>query len=81
MVIEAGVSNGIIINAVKKLDKIVATGCDVYVDPQFINDSSVKIYEGTIYESLNMLDDGSINVFYWNDVIEHIAEDEIEQLI
>jgi hypothetical protein len=77
---EAGVGTGKIITAVAKLKNVTAMGCDVYIDINFI-DSGLTIYEGTIYEALLKLPDNSIDVFYWNDVLEHIPEDEIAEHI
>jgi hypothetical protein len=77
---EAGIGIGKIISAVANLKNVVAMGCDVYVDKKFI-DANLIIYEGSIYDSLLKLDDNSIDIFYWNDVIEHILEDEIELYI
>jgi hypothetical protein len=77
---EAGVGSGKVIKDIAILPNVIAAGCDVYVDKNYIS-SDLKIYECTIYDALLKLDNNSIDVFYWNDVIEHIPEDEIEEYI
>ncbi|MDR1200443.1 MAG: class I SAM-dependent methyltransferase [Tannerellaceae bacterium] len=77
---EAGVGTGKIITAIANIKNVCAIGCDVYVDRDFIR-SDLTVYECTIYEALEKLEDNSIDVFYWNDVMEHIPEDEIESYI
>ncbi|MDR2537498.1 MAG: hypothetical protein LBC46_04245 [Treponema sp.] len=77
---EAGVGTGKIITSIANIENVCAIGCDVFVDRNFIN-SDLTVYECTIYEALRKLDDNSIDVFYWNDVMEHIPEDEIESYI
>jgi hypothetical protein len=83
---EAGVGTGKIIKEVMALnnklggERIKAIGCDIFVDPVFIN-SDINIYEGTLYNSLMKIDDNSIDIFYWNDVMEHIPIDETHEHI
>jgi hypothetical protein len=77
---EAGVGTGKIIKSVVNLKDVTAIGCDVYVDKNFI-DSGLTVYESTIYEALLKLPDNNIDIFYWNDVLEHIPEDETEDYI
>jgi len=77
---EAGVGTGKIINSIAGLQNVTAMGCDVYINEE-LKKSDLMIYECTIYEALRKLNDKSIDVFYWNDVIEHIPEDEIEDYL
>jgi hypothetical protein len=77
---EAGVGTGKIIKSIVNLKDVTAIGCDVYIDKKFIN-SGLTVYELVIYEALLKLENNSIDVFYWNDVMEHIPEDEIEDTI
>jgi hypothetical protein len=77
---EAGVGTGKIITSIANIKNVCAMGCDVHVDRNFIN-SDLTVYECTIYEALEKLGDNSVDVFYWNDVMEHIPEDEIEDHI
>jgi hypothetical protein len=77
---EAGVGTGKIISSIANNKDVHASGCDIYVDKNFLN-SDLNVYEGTIYEALTKVSDNCIDVFYWNDVIEHIPEDEIDILL
>jgi hypothetical protein len=77
---EAGIGTGKIIASIANIKNVCAIGCDVYIDRNLIN-SDLTVYECTIYEALKKLDDNSIDVFYWNDVMEHIPGDEIESHI
>jgi hypothetical protein len=77
---EAGVGTGKIIKEIAVLPYVTAIGCDTYIDRNYIN-SNLNVFEDTIYESLKKLDDNSIDVFYWNDVMEHIPEDEVQEHI
>jgi hypothetical protein len=78
---EAGVGTGKVITSIANIKNVCAMGCDVYVDRNFINNLDLTVYECTIYDALEKLNDNSIDVFYWNDVMEHIPEDEIEKYI
>ena len=77
---EAGVGTGAIITPISKIPNVKAMGCDVYVNPDFI-DPSLTVYEGSIYDVLDKLDHNSIDIFYWNAVMEHIPVDEIDEII
>ena len=77
---EAGVGTGKIIRAIAEIPNLNVMGCDIYIDKKFFNDQ-LNVTEGTIYENLLKLEDDTIDIFYWNDVIEHIPEDEIEEHI
>jgi len=75
---EAGVGNGKIIKEITKIYRVKAIGCDVFVDKNYI-DVDIGVTESSIYNALQNLEDNSIDVFYWNDVMEHIPEDEIRE--
>jgi hypothetical protein len=77
---EAGIGTGKIITSIANLKNVSAAGCDVYIDKNIIN-SDLTVYEATVYEAMLKLPDNSIDIFYWNDVLEHIPEDEIEDYI
>jgi len=77
---EAGVGTGKVINEIVELPNVTAIGCDTYIDRNYIN-SDLNIFECTVYEALLKLEDNTIDVFYWNDVMEHIPEDEAEEHI
>jgi len=77
---EAGVGTGAVITPISKMENVTVIGCDVYVDKNFI-DPSLNVYKGSLYDVLDKLADNSIDVFYWNAVMEHVPEDEIEAVI
>ena len=77
---EAGVGNGKIMKGVASLPNVSVIGCDIFLERNNI-DTHLNVYECTIYEALSKLDDNVIDVFYWNDVLEHIPEDEAEEHI
>jgi hypothetical protein len=56
-------------------------GCDVNIDEALKSNPSADLYEGAIYDALQKTADASIDVFYWNDVLEHILDDEIGEYL
>lgn len=70
---EIGVGFGLIFQIIEKIDNVIVNGCDV----NKIYDSS-KVLEMDVVEALNKLENNSVDIFYWNDVLEHILDDEIE---
>lgn len=80
MFLEAGIGTGKIIKEIAVLPNVNVMGCDTYIDRSYIS-ANINVFECTIYEFLNKLEDNSIDVFYWNDVMEHIPEDEIKEHI
>ena len=89
---EAGVGSGKLIESLydyfganmefAKIDGKPIAGCDFVVDKNFIKGNlSGLVYEGSIYDCMSKIEDGAIDVFYWNDVFEHIPEDEIDKHI
>ncbi|CQR72119.1 hypothetical protein SOV_20080 [Sporomusa ovata DSM 2662] len=78
---EAGIGTGSILKELALLDNINVSGCDIIIDFASSLPDNVKVYEGAVYEVLSTLPDSSIDIFYWNDVFEHIAVDEINPLL
>ena len=78
---EAGIGSGMIVNSLLEEDGICIKGCDVYIEQKLKENSNFDLYEGTIYDALHNVDDSSIDIFYWNDVLEHILDDEIEEYV
>lgn len=78
---EAGIGTGSILKELALIDRVSISGCDIVLDFTSALPASIKVYEGTVYDVLSALPDASIDVFYWNDVFEHIAVDEINPLL
>lgn len=78
---EAGIGTGSILKELALLDNVNVSGCDIIIDFASSLPDNVKVYEGAVYEVLSTLPDSSIDIFYWNDVFEHIAVDEINPLL
>jgi len=78
---EAGIGTGSILKDLSSLDYVSASGCDILIDFVTSLPDNVKVYEDSVYGALKNLPDSSIDVFYWNDVFEHIAVDEINPLL
>lgn len=78
---EAGVGTGYILRAVHQLGGVHVSGCDVCLDRQLLGELSSCCIEKTLYAALGELKDGSVDLFYWNDVMEHLPEDEMEETL
>ncbi len=74
---EGGIGTGRTIKAASKLPYADVSGCDVSLTPTEEFGQDVRLYQGTVLDILNQLPEGSINVFFWDNVIEHIPADEI----
>jgi hypothetical protein len=79
---EAGIGRGVIIDTLhNQFSNLVIKGCDFIIDPKLKDNNSFFLFEGSLFECLTAVDDNSIDIFYSNDVIEHIPDDEREQTI
>jgi hypothetical protein len=78
---EAGVGTGLVINALLEEKHIHIKGCDAILNENLKNNSRLDLHEGTIFDSLQETGDESIDIFYWNDVLEHILDDEINEYL
>jgi SAM-dependent methyltransferase len=78
---EAGIGTGLILKDLALLEDVDASGCDIIVDLVTPLPDKVNVYEGTVHDVLSTLPDSSIDIFYWNDVFEHIPVDEINPLL
>lgn len=76
---EAGVGSGLIIEAVSQIAGLRVAGCDAYLNDT-LKMSDANLIEKPVYSALNEIKDGSIDIFYWNDVLEHLPTDEIDLL-
>lgn len=74
---EAGVGSCYVITRIAQIPGVTVAGCDTYVAEKE-KASHLNVKEGSIFEALLSLADNSIDIFYWNDVMEHIPEDEID---
>ena len=78
---EAGIGTGLILKELASLDNVSVSGCDLIVDVVTPLPDKVKVYEGAVHDVLSTLPESSIDIFYWNDVFEHIPVDEINPLL
>ena len=77
---EAGVGTGDIIRSISETTDAVCRGCDVNVLEE-LRTIRAEITECSLWRALAALPDDSIDLFYWNDVMEHIAPDEVERIM
>jgi SAM-dependent methyltransferase len=75
---EAGVGGGAVLLAMAKMQGIDAWGVDAVRNPHL--DSSLHVIEGDICFGLEQMPDASIDLFYWNDVLEHMLDDEAPRI-
>lgn len=78
---EAGIGTGLILKELASIDDVSVSGCDLIVDVVTALPDKVKVYEGAVHDVLSTLPESSIDIFYWNDVFEHIPVDEINPLL
>lgn len=75
---EAGVGTGMILRGLAGDPGICLRGCDYCVSGELASDPRFAIDEGSLLESLHKTEDGSLDIFYSNDVMEHLLEDEVD---
>jgi SAM-dependent methyltransferase len=75
---EAGVGTGLVIRSLLGDNSLHIKGCDVNIGGHLKNNPRFDLYEGAIFDALQQVEDASIDLFYWNDVLEHILDDEID---
>ena len=78
---EAGIGTGLILKELASLDDVSVSGCDIMVELVTPLPDHVTVYEGSVYDVLSKFPDSSIDIFYWNDVFEHIPVDEMTPLL
>jgi hypothetical protein len=76
---EAGIGTGIIVKSLLEERNLHIKGCDVNIEEDLKTNPKLDLYEETIFDALQKTADASIDLFYWNDVLEHIPDDEIEE--
>ena len=74
---EAGVGTGMVASYLSDREDVIAKGCDFLIDPGLKNSSRLELIEADLLEALKRVDDASIDIFYSNDVFEHILDDEM----
>jgi hypothetical protein len=78
---EMGVGRGFVVNSLLDDPNLSIKGCDVVLEQHLKNNTKFDFDEDIIFNALNKIDDTSIDVFYSNDVLEHICIDEINEYI
>ncbi len=81
VVYEAGVGLGFAAKVIADIPNVQFCGCDVEILPvirDILNThSDMRVNEDTLYNDLMKMPDGSIDLFYADNVIEHMIPDEI----
>lgn len=79
---EAGVGTGYLLRSIVD-EKITILGCDVFLskeakslNQQYFN---ITVVEDNLYDALDQVPDNSIDIFYADNVLEHIVDDEYEK--
>jgi hypothetical protein len=78
---EMGVGRGLIVNSLLDENNLLIKGCDIVLEQGLKNNPKFYFDEGTIFDALSKIDDASIDLFYSDNVLEHILEDEIDEHI
>ncbi len=79
---EAGVGKA---EALKNLNKknLNIKGCDIFLSKEAKEiekiENNISLVENSLYEALDEIDDNSLDIFYADNVLEHIVEDEYEK--
>lgn len=79
---EAGVGSGAALSRLKEIHGIEIYGCDVYLTPavRAIQGAHIHIEQSGIVEHLSAMRDNSIDVFYADQVFEHLLPDETDYI-
>lgn len=86
MLYEAGTGTGFSAGMFMKYPNVSMRGCDVVV-PGTVKDlmreypGRLSVEEATLYDSLKGLEDGSIDIFYADNVFEHLFPDEFPEIM
>jgi predicted SAM-dependent methyltransferase len=83
-VYEAGVGLGYALREIIKIPDIKYYGCDVTLlqDTKRLCDKNENVFvnENTLYDDIQRMGDNSIDVFYADNVIEHLIPDEADEI-
>lgn len=81
---EAGVGTGTAIKKLINIPNIRYVGCDVVLFPEVKEmdrkHNNLVLHERDLYEDLLSMEDNSIDIFYADNVIEHMIPDEADQI-
>lgn len=81
IVYEAGVGTGYAVKELSVIKGVKFYGCDITLLPSvkkiMQEDQTICIHERTLYEDLEKMPNESIDVFYADNVIEHLIPDEV----
>lgn len=85
VVYEAGVGAGYAAKAIIKIPNVHFCGCDVNIKPSIKNimqeHDNIKVNEDTLYNDLINMPDNSIDLFYADNVFEHLVPDEAPEIL
>jgi hypothetical protein len=81
---EGGVGEAVAMEHVLTLPNVIFKGCDVYLSPrvkELLNlNTSLEVCQSTIFHSLQQQPENSIDIFYADNVFEHMFSDEIDEI-
>lgn len=81
IIYEAGVGTGYALKELSSMPGVRFYGCDVTLLPSvrkiMQENQNLSIHERTLYDDLEKMSDESIDVFYADNVIEHLIPDEV----
>ena len=82
---EAGTGEGYSMGKLAKRKFVRYVGCDVYKSERAMsisrNFSNVKLVKGTLAYVIKKVKDSSVDVFYADNVLEHLMEDEVSVIL
>ena len=80
---EAGVGSAYAINKIKNIPNIKIYGCDVFLSDEAkkLKSENINLEEKSLYDHLKKIPDNFIDIFYADNVLEHIVGDEYEDTI
>lgn len=84
VVFEAGCGYGNALERIAQLDHVQAIGCDVYLTEEIRSlqkQNVIQAYEGEVYTVLEQLKDESIDIFYADNVLEHLFRNELDETL
>lgn len=85
IVYEAGVGTGYAMKELSAIQDVKFCGCDVTLLPSvkeiMQGSQNISVHERTLYNDLAQMPDASIDVFYADNVIEHLIPDEVSFIL
>ncbi len=78
---EAGVGKGIALKNINR-DNLIIKGCDIFLSEEAKilakDNKNISLIEQDLYTALDKINDNTIDIFYADNVLEHIVKDEYE---